>query len=57
MTVDGSNDEKITPEGVPNYRVPQPIMYLPPCEAEQSCNMANGQQENEAEEEMLKNKG
>ena len=28
-------------------------MYLPPCEAEPSCNMADGQQENEAEEEEM----
>ena len=53
MTAHGSNDENITPEGLPNYRVPPPIMYLPPCEAEPSCNMAGDQQENEAEEEEM----
>ncbi len=41
------------PEGLPNYRIPLPIMYLPPCKAEPSCNMADGQQENEGEEEEI----
>ena len=30
ITADGSEDEKIKPEGLPNYRVPPPIDYVEP---------------------------
>ena len=29
MTADGSEDSKITPEGLPDYRIPPPTDYLP----------------------------
>ena len=28
ITADGSNDDKIAPEGLPNYQVPPPSQYL-----------------------------
>ena len=30
ITADGSNDDKIAPEGLPNYQVPPPSKYLGP---------------------------
>ena len=33
ITADGSEDAKITPEGLADYHVPLPLSYLPACEA------------------------
>ncbi len=55
MTPDGSSNEKITPEGFSNNETPLTTMYLPPRKAEPSCNMADGQRENKAEEEEMLN--
>ena len=30
ITADGSKDDKIAPEGLPNYQVPSPSQYLEP---------------------------
>ena len=28
MTADGSEDDKVTPEGLPSYKIPPPLLYL-----------------------------
>ena len=38
MTADGSEDGKVTPEGLPNYKIPPPLLYLPTCEANPVSN-------------------
>ena len=34
ITADGSEDAKITPEGLADYKVPPPLSYLPACECQ-----------------------
>jgi hypothetical protein len=41
MTADGSEDEHITPEGLPAYMMPQPLAYLPVVEATPNPNSTN----------------
>jgi len=53
MTADGSHDDKITPEGLPNYKVPPPLIYLPACEAEPLCNLPDGEQDKENDEDII----
>ena len=43
MTADGSEDEKITPEGLPSYQVPPPVDYIPAAEAMPASNQATGE--------------
>lgn len=43
ITADGSEDDKITPEGLPSYRVPPPIDYIPAAEALPVSNEAIGE--------------
>ena len=38
MTADGSEDDKVTPEGLPSYKIPPPLLYLPVSEAEPVAN-------------------
>ena len=38
MTAGGSEDDKVTPEGLPSYKIPPPLLYLPVSEAEPVAN-------------------
>ena len=55
ITADGSEDAKITPEGLADYKVPPPLLYLPTCEAEPMSNTRDttGNDEEKQEEETL----
>ena len=51
MTADGSEDEKIQPEGLDNYVMPPPMTLLDPSEDIPVPQLVSGQDENEEEEE------
>ena len=55
ITADGSEDAKITTGGLPDYKVPPPLSYLPACEAEPMSNTpgATENDEEKQEEEIL----
>ena len=55
ITADGSEDAKITPEGLADYKVPPPLLYLPTCEAEPMSNTPDttGNDEEKQEEETF----
>ena len=38
MTADGSEDQFITPEGLPGYKLPPPCLYLPTIDAIPDAN-------------------
>ena len=38
MTADGSKDDKINPEGLPSYKVPPPVDYVPAAETLPTSN-------------------
>ena len=45
ITADGSDDDKISPEGLPMYKVPPPIDYIPATEALPTINQALGDED------------
>ena len=55
MTADGSEDDKITPEGLPNYRVPPPADYLPVAKTIPTLNEPICTDDMIEEEEVLEN--
>ena len=55
MTADGSEDDKITPESLPNYRVPPPADYLPVAKTVPTPNEPVCADDMIEEEEVLEN--
>ena len=55
ITADGSEDVKITPEGLADYKVPPSLSYLPACEDESMSNTPDtiDNDEEKQEEETL----
>ena len=55
ITADGSEDAKITPEGLADYKVPPSLSYLPACEDESMSNTPDtiDNDEEKQEEETL----
>ena len=55
ITADGSEDAKITPEGLADFKVPPPLSYLPAFEAEPMSNTPDTTEldEEKQEEETL----
>ena len=53
ITADGSDDDLITPEGLPNYAVPPPLDYLPVSDAPPTENTVGPSTEEEEDEEEL----
>ena len=53
ITADGSEDAKITPEGLADYRVPPSLSYLPACEAEPMSNTPDTTENDEEKQEDL----
>ena len=51
ITADGSEDVKITPEGLADYKVPLPLSYLPACEAAPISNTPDTTENNEEKQE------
>ena len=51
ITADGSEDAKITPEGLADYKVPPPLSYLPACEAEPTSNTPDTTENDEEKQE------
>ena len=51
ITADGSEDAKITPEGLADYKVPPPLLYLPTCEAEPMSNTPDTTENDEEKQE------
>ena len=43
ITADGSEDDKIKPEGLPNYQVPPPIDYVEPLSTAPESNLVIGE--------------
>ena len=39
ITANGENDDKITPEGLPDYKIPASALYLPPPEEPEVCEV------------------
>ena len=52
MTANGINDDKISPEGLPNYVIPPPITYLGPTTVIPVSNIVSGIQSKPVDEEM-----
>ena len=53
MAADGSDDDKISPEGLPDYHAPPPADYLPVAETTPIPNEPAGANNTTAEEEVL----
>ena len=53
MTADGSEDHRISPEGLPDYKIPPPILYLPTCESEPQSNSPDGHDDSVEEDDVL----
>ena len=58
MTADGSEDDKVTPEGLPSYKIPPPLLYLPVSEAEPVVNANEPEASNDDDDmEQPENEG
>ena len=54
MTADGTEDQRITPEGLPNYKVPPPLSFIPLLGADPESNFPDSSTgEDEGDEEVL----
>ena len=52
MTADGTNDHKISPEGLPNYVIPPPLTYVEPTTVGPVSNTVPETQSEQVDEEM-----
>lgn len=43
MTADRSEDDKITPKGLPNYKIPPQLLFIPTCRAEPVSDLPDGE--------------